>query len=401
MPVAKTVASPSHRDPALDGLRGLAILFVFLYHYGGGLKSHNPLIHICGILCSAGWIGVPIFFTLSGFLITTILWETQQHRPRAPHRLRNFYARRILRIFPLYYFALALAAIAMLAVGGSFHDLRYFTPEAFFLLDIPGISHASAIVSPLPLFHFWTLAVEEQFYILWPLLLLCCRTRRAAIQLCLATFFLSFGFCIAVYAFPQFVSAATAKSFNQFLLTNVGALALGGLVALLSQSRRNRHCEPFAPVAFSSQPASNSTLYRFSPFAFVLGIAIFLIACLHGHTFNLNNRDQFFTALPAIWLSSATLIPMVLRTGHLRAIFSTSAFRFLGRISYGFYVFHILLKPLYDNIARHLIPAPGYPYFITHFFTAFLVTLAISWLSFHLLESPFLKLKHHFPLQTP
>ncbi len=83
--------------PALDGLRGFAILLVFIFHYGGGSSSRNPLLHFIGVLRVGLWIGVPLFFVLSGFLITGILWVSFSDL----NWWKNFYIRRSLRIFPM------------------------------------------------------------------------------------------------------------------------------------------------------------------------------------------------------------------------------------------------------------------------------------------------------------
>ena len=110
----------AHRDPALDGLRGIAVLMVFLFHYGGGLKSPHLAVRLLGYLTAAGWTGVVLFFTLSGFLITGSLWDSRGN----PHWFRNFYARRFLRIFPLYYTALVLSAIGLFVAWHNLHLLH-------------------------------------------------------------------------------------------------------------------------------------------------------------------------------------------------------------------------------------------------------------------------------------
>jgi peptidoglycan/LPS O-acetylase OafA/YrhL len=371
----------------LDGLRGIAVLLIYTFHYGGGLTSHNPIVRFFGTLTSSGWIGVPLFFALSGFLITNILWESQQH-PRPPHRLRNFYARRILRIFPLYFAALAMAAVIMLALGADFQYLRALLNEVFFLQDIPHFADATDLRTKLPLFHLWSVAVEEQFYLLWPFLLLLCRTRRAALHLCLSIFAISLGFCLFLFGATHLVSDNTAQAFNHFLLVHAGALALGAFVAIALQ-------EPDSP--------ERSMVIRHAPAAFLIGLALFVSSSLYLHTFNLVPRMQFFTGLPGIWIASAAIIPLILYPGNAashftRRIFAVAPLRFLGRISYGFYVFHLLLQPLFDHIGRSLAHTnSGYAYQSARFVTAFPITLAVAWVSFQLFELPFLQLKRHFP----
>ena len=107
--VTLTTARSKHM-PALDGLRGLAILAVFVHHYGaGGVGSSSAIVRWIATVCGFGWSGVDLFFVLSGFLISGILYDTRHD----PAYYRKFYARRVLRIFPIYYL---LAAIALLIV---------------------------------------------------------------------------------------------------------------------------------------------------------------------------------------------------------------------------------------------------------------------------------------------
>jgi len=150
--------------PALDGYRGMAVLMVFAYHFVGGSRTALLPVRAVGLLSRAMWMGVDLFFVLSGFLITGNLWDSRG----SEHWYRNFYGRRALRTFPLYYLALTLVLIAA-AVAGTFSEAlhRIWSP-ALFLTNIPGVP--SRVLddsgSPLPVRHFWSLAVEEQFYLL-------------------------------------------------------------------------------------------------------------------------------------------------------------------------------------------------------------------------------------------
>jgi len=155
------------RSLGLDGLRGLAVLIVFVFHYGGGLQSTHWPVRLFGYATEAGWTGVVLFFALSGFLITGSLWDSRGSH----HLLRNFYARRALRILPLYFLALVLAVLVALARGFTFADLHSLAIYALFLQDIPPFAvRVVTLASPLPLYHLWSVAVEEQFYLLWPVL---------------------------------------------------------------------------------------------------------------------------------------------------------------------------------------------------------------------------------------
>jgi len=388
VPASQTVSASPHRDPAnthgrdlgLDGLRGLAVLAVYIFHYGGGLKSPHLAVRLFGQLTAAGWTGVTLFFVLSGFLITGILWDSIGQ----PHRLRNFYARRALRILPLYYTALALCAAASIANSGRFVEIQSILLYIPFLQDLPvlaGLSQQGWIT--LPLYHLWSLAVEEQFYLLWPALLLLTRTRRSALHFSLWVFVVSELFRIAIYGLPFFPHAVNDHLFDTFLLTHAGALALG------------------AALAFALRGTEWTFVQRWALPAFLSGILIYLLTSWYSGAFYLVSRTQFTIGLAGVTLASAAAIPLILRAGLPRRLCSLAPLRFLGRISYGFYIFHILLQPIFDSIALHIAHAgSGSLYQLVRLFAAFFITLVVSWLSYQLLELPFLKLKRHFPLRS-
>jgi peptidoglycan/LPS O-acetylase OafA/YrhL len=148
--------------PALDGLRGIAILLVVLFH---NFRAFNYFFF--------GWLGVDLFFVLSGFLITDILLNTVG----SPHFLRNFFMRRMLRIFPLYYLVLIIFFIAFPLLGLYKQELQFYQDHQswfwFYLQNWLLSTDSSPRGGALD--HFWSLAIEEQFYIIWPLIILLVR----------------------------------------------------------------------------------------------------------------------------------------------------------------------------------------------------------------------------------
>ena len=146
--------------PALDVLRGIAILLVFFYHNFSFLQVFE-----------FGWIGVDLFFVLSGFLITDILLSSQGGR----NFFRNFYARRFLRIFPLYYITLiAFFLLAPYVFSQQNADVvtYYNTNQLWFWSHLQNWLFVNKGMSSSPMLsHFWSLAVEEQFYLFWPLII--------------------------------------------------------------------------------------------------------------------------------------------------------------------------------------------------------------------------------------
>ena len=159
------MATAPPRVPALDGIRGIAVTLVALLHFG---------------YLNGGWIGVQAFFVLSGFLITGILLADRDAPLRA--YLRRFYWRRTLRIFPLYYGYLALLAVsyALRGVPAEFAD------DAGALFTYTYNFTRATDFTPTPFFtHLWSLAVEEQFYLVWPFLVHAL-SRRALVALACA-----------------------------------------------------------------------------------------------------------------------------------------------------------------------------------------------------------------------
>ena len=217
------------RGGALDGIRGLAVLFVLLYHSGAAVLG--------GFLLQSG---VDLFFVLSGFLITTILVRT---RDRSDY-FRLFYLRRAVRIFPLYYLVLgAMVAGAALAIAAGVHaNLGY--PEAQNLLDNQGwgwlyqVNNLIAFEGPnaFPaMSHLWSLSVEEQFYLAWPLVVFFVPRRHL------------FSVCVGLAAFSMVFRSVSYVVIERdfayhFTLCRFDGLALGaaGAVVLLTPSLRTR-----------------------------------------------------------------------------------------------------------------------------------------------------------------
>src|ERR1700761_6273992 len=167
-------ASGKHIE-SLDGLRGIAILLVFFFHYLPR-NSHNPL----SWLASVGWSGVDLFFVLSGFLITGILYDTRESR----NFFKVFYARRALRLIPLYALAvgIVLSVSLMLHTPLTWKAIPFYVYGSNIMLVVNG-----GVPDFTPFFqciHFWSLSLEEQFYSLWPLVVFFVPQRRTLMQIC-------------------------------------------------------------------------------------------------------------------------------------------------------------------------------------------------------------------------
>ena len=224
--------------PALDGLRAIAVLMVFWQHY---YAEKYPALNW-------GWAGVDVFFVLSGFLITGILYDTQN----TAHRVRNFYMRRTLRIFPLYYGVLVVALLTtpifhwfwnrawvlwFLYLGNYARFLLLHTPLMTMGAPIGVIEHLRAQpITPdsvtLLLGHFWSLCVEEQFYLVWPMVVFTVRKRTTLRTICLCSLPIVLAARIAcVFLVPKaYLAQELLYRTTPFRLD---ALLLGGLAALM------------------------------------------------------------------------------------------------------------------------------------------------------------------------
>jgi peptidoglycan/LPS O-acetylase OafA/YrhL len=352
--------------PALDGLRGLAILAVFLLHYGGGAKSKQPIIHFFGEFTRAGGLGVDLFFVLSGFLITGILLDTvEDHR-----YYRVFYMRRILRIFPLYYGVL----LGLLLLTHFLH-INWQTGHLLLFLYLNNL--ATSIqpslndLGPYILVgHFWSLAVEEQFYLVWPWLLRLCRNNAALVALFAACIVSALLFRWAVVQWGLPLSVAYYQ-----LPSCMDRLAIGGLLA--------------------------AGVRRFGLLGISRRLPLIVFLTCSGAVAVCYARIVFMaTLVPSlVGAGAASLVWMALWHDSICArIFSLTPLRVLGKYSYGLYVYHQMLKIPFDHIrdwmGTHFGSATwtGALYIVL----ALLANLGIAVASYHLFEIHFLRMKGHF-----
>ena len=289
--------------PELDSLRGVAILLVLFFH--GMVPVQNAELSRAGKIIFAvsqyGWVGVNLFFVLSGFLITGILMDS---RGRQDYYQR-FYLRRALRILP------ALYAILLLLLVGGWIQWRFLLLSAVFLAN-----SAPLLGVPLQYGPLWSLAVEEHFYLLWPALIRRLSLRGVtliiAVILVASPLFREIGFALAHY--PQnFASLYT--------WSNLDGLALGALLAIWLRQpgfRRVQLSQVALPLLFA-------------------GVAGFVLIARHPRA------DAAFAAT-ACNLASAGFLSCVLLLGSSRWSFLVErpALKFLGFISYGLYLVHIL-----------------------------------------------------------
>lgn len=309
-----------------------------------------------------------LFFVLSGFLITGILWDNF-HKPGW---WRTFFLRRSLRIFPLYYFALLLVVISLLILHAGRSSFTHLLVFVFYGQNIPGLDNANdAVRSPLRIYHFWSLAAEEQFYLLWPLLLSRMKNLKNARQLCIAVFLLSFASRIAFVALH-------AGSGHNSTIARAGELVLGAWIALtLRQS-----------------PGVLDRWRRAAP-VILTGSAVVVIGCvIAAASVDMLSAPMYIFGLPAFSLFFGTLLVLALQPGHTSRLFSFRPLRHLGNISYGVYVYHVLFITFFGAITQRLVPHASHNLAAgVELIVGAVCTLIAAELSFYLLEQPFLRLK--------
>jgi peptidoglycan/LPS O-acetylase OafA/YrhL len=362
--------------PALDGIRGLAILAVLAAHFGGGRKFESPIMRAFGQLMASGWVGVDLFFVLSGFLITGILLRTS----RDPHYYRSFYGRRVLRIFPVYYLTLLVALAVSLAARMPWRWDQY----SFFVfannIAVVFDDNLGFVGPGLMLSAFWSLAVEEQFYLFWPFLLKVATSTRLLFWL----------FCAAIVgAIVVRVAAVNLGSPNaayNLLASRMDSLASGGLLALLLRRGRLRDVHVRVPLTL-----------------LVLSLFLFLSIGLLERTLTWNTGLMMTVGFDVTTLGAAALIWSVLiPNSPTQAVCRVAPLRFFGRYSYGMYVYHQIFQ---SYMMKYIFPAAVRVFHsqvigaIAYFLSAILLVTAVSVLSYEMFEIKFLRMKRLFPYQ--
>jgi peptidoglycan/LPS O-acetylase OafA/YrhL len=372
--------APDPRIPALDGIRGIAILMVLLLHsvVFGGFTTKGWADAAFNTLAKTGWIGVDLFFVLSGFLITGILADTRAD----DGYFRTFYVRRALRIVPVYY--------AFLAV--YFASASYWIPPAEQpVLTGQGLAWAASYLSnwptglegwavlPHPVRQVWSLAIEEQFYILWPLMIYWLPARRVMV-VCLAAIFIAW-LCRAALLHASMDIASYV-----WTPARLGPLAFGGFVALgMRDAVLVSYFERWAaPVAITA-------------FAVVLGVLVWRRNLSYSEP---ATQLIVFDAL-AVLFGAAIFLTLDRPQAALSRFCSSRWLRVLGKYSYGIYLFHqpIILALYGAGLSATILPEiagsrwPGALFFALLCTAASLGTAMVSW---HLLERHVLRLKDRF-----
>lgn len=384
---------PEARVPALDGVRGVAIALVLVYHFvfmSDAWASSSAIDRGIWRVAGAGWSGVDLFFVLSGFLITGILYDS---RASAVQYFRSFYARRALRIFPLYFVFLLLIIVALpliyadaeAASTAVWNDIEWY---GTYSINIRTLFTGNFRAEGLYTGHLWSLAVEEQFYLMWPLVVLVLR-RRALMGVCLGA--LVGALCVRT-AFV--LSGDDHGAAYTFTPARLDTLAVGALIALAARGD-GRDVRVLARLARPIAVAAIAVLLALvveqgdlaPPFGnWLLTVGFSAVALLYG------------VLLIAVLTSSPG--------SRLSDVFSNRVLRSLGRYSYAIYLFHL---PVATVLARRTdlvqdmpeLFGSTVPGIVLFGVLATAISYALAWVSWHVWEEQFLKLKTRFPYARP
>lgn len=361
---------------ALDGIRGLAVVLVILSHFGSDIHDAFFLKPLKFVFLY-GWVGVDLFFALSGFLITGILVDTR----KAENYFGSFYARRVLRIFPIYYASL-FAIFALIAIMPN-PPAEIPVPadrKLYFFFLTNWLVLWKGQWGPNVVGHFWSLAVEEQFYLFWPLcvwLIPVRQIKKVALGLCVLALLLRLYWIARIGGPSTAIILAT--------VTRMDSLLAGAVAAILARDS-----------AFRAS-ARNLLGWILVPLSvFTVG----LLCCPDQY------RAAIFCQSIGYTLLAVGFSALVLRAActdgsrvPVQRIFRNRTLTQFGKYSYGIYVYHVPIHGACAIVLYHRLPAAltdnvafGIAYVV--FISA--LTFVFAKLSYEGFEKYFLRLKRRF-----
>lgn len=322
-----------------------------------------------------GWLGVDLFFVLSGFLITEILLQTVGDKSY----LKNFYVRRTLRIFPLYYLVLIISIFILPKVPTLHDNLDYYVQNQVWLWTY--LQNWLFIIKKPEdtnfLVHLWSLAVEEQFYLVWPWVILW--IRKPKLLLVLVGALLILVIWLRIWLWLNNIEAL--NYFNPYTFTRIDGICIGCMLALIKAINFN-------------------IIRKYSTlFVLILSILNFIFYFLNkAHSFSFPYFPFFGFTSFAIVFAFLVYEAITEKNKLINFIFTLSPLRFFGKISYGFYVFHWpIYLGLFPKISFLLNKKMDMEISYAQIISAIIATslgLLVSVISYYSFEMKFLKLKN-------
>jgi peptidoglycan/LPS O-acetylase OafA/YrhL len=360
--------------PDLDGLRGIAILLV-IPHNADRFAPVHDWTRLAAIGAHLGWIGVQLFFVLSGFLITRKLLDSRD----SPRYYSAFYGRRALRILPLYvatlvfllYLLPQLVTLPAPVIATYQHQIWLWT----FLNNWVQSSGRTVYWFP----HFWSLAVEEQFYLVWPLVLAWVSPRRL-VPACL-------GIALVAIAARSVLLACGAPitAIYEFTVCRMDALAIGAIAAVAMGSPQcmdwlQQHATALLTAA--------------------LGLTVITAAATRG--FDITDSTLVVAGFTLLALAFAAILVIAAaagpdpRVGWLRGLLVWPPLRSVGRYSYAMYIFHVPIALAWSESLLGVLSPLGSSRPVVFAIAVALASYAAGFASYHLLEKHALALKRYF-----
>jgi peptidoglycan/LPS O-acetylase OafA/YrhL len=334
--------------PNLNGLRFFAALSVMVYHFFG-----EEVLN--------GHFGVTLFFVLSGFLITYLLFEEVERKNTIS--IRNFYFRRVLRIWPLYYTIILISTIIYFTLNNSVE--HYIKTIPLFIFFLPNLAMSANIAIPF-MGILWSVGSEEQFYLIWPWIIKKTRLRTSlGIFISLILFFSISPHLIDYANYHFWGRLSEIKILTEFLgRLGFGSMATGAVMAFLAKY------EPQKLSLIFSWPVQISTF---------LAVCFLWIGGILPH---MAISDQILASLFAILIVNFAINKNVLVS------LENPLLSYLGKISFGLYVYHLMAFALTYYFFENFIPNK-----IIMFILGLCSTILFASLSYYLLEKPFLTIK--------
>lgn len=364
----------------LDGLRGLAVLLVIALHTfrrASEFTQHSFLIFITN-LTGVGWVGVDIFFVLSGYLITTILLKTRDNKDY----FKNFYVRRILRIFPLYYVVVTVILILIPKLDSDYVPLLPRLILILFLYQQNWINLVGGMNMTVYLSVTWSLAIEEQFYLVWPAVVYYTR-RDLLLKVSIGIILFSLlSRVLGILLWKDTVQATIFFYYNTF--TRLEELVAGGLLAQLLLS-----------------PIWKEKMQKMAVPLFWAGLTVFMILCFASFphvphpAYDAPIAIGGYTSATVFCVALITILTLSSDRTLIRRSFRNGFLTFWGKYSYAAYLIHLpLALTLQETLAHaHMRGWRAYVLYIVLVFAATAVASLVTW---NLLEKHFLNLKRHF-----